>query len=184
MRRVALAVAGARGSCRRRRRRRAAHHAPRVAAPDGTAWAHLLRDWAREIEASTNGAVRVKLYFSGIAGDEIEDARAHPPRAARRRRLGRHRLRAARRRRCACMRLAGVFQSREEAAYVIGAAAPDDRARRRRAPASRCSSTSGLGPEVLFTRTPVRSLAELRKHAAVALGRRRRRASPRRTRWA
>src|SRR5690349_1832430 len=38
--------------------------------PDGTAWARELKAAAREVESQTQGQVRWKWYFGGIAGDE------------------------------------------------------------------------------------------------------------------
>src|SRR4051812_32295447 len=43
-----------------------------TAAPDGTTWARELRAVSREVEQETEGAVRVKWYFSGIAGNELD----------------------------------------------------------------------------------------------------------------
>src|SRR6185312_4983061 len=58
--------------------------------------------------------------------------------------------------------LAGVFQSREEAAYVVERLRPTLEAETARAGFALLIAT-GLGPDVLFTRTPVHSMAELRK---------------------
>jgi len=58
--------------------------------------------------------------------------------------------------------LAGVFQSRDEAAYVMGAIHETIESEAQRAGFA-VLITTGLGPEVIFTRAPVRSLAELRK---------------------
>ncbi|MGZ3405855.1 MAG: hypothetical protein ACXVAN_05380, partial [Polyangia bacterium] len=41
-------------------------------APDGTEWARLSRNFAREVEQGTDGEVQIKWYFGGIAGDEKE----------------------------------------------------------------------------------------------------------------
>jgi TRAP-type transport system periplasmic protein len=38
--------------------------------PDGTLWSRELRTTAQEIEAKTDGAVRIKLYLGAVAGDE------------------------------------------------------------------------------------------------------------------
>src|SRR3954453_10187849 len=40
-------------------------------APEGTAWARELHALARDIETHTNGAVSMKWYLGGIAGDEL-----------------------------------------------------------------------------------------------------------------
>src|SRR5262245_24292140 len=45
-------------------------------APEGTTYARELRAFGQRVEQGTNGQVRVKWYFGGIAGDELEvDAR-------------------------------------------------------------------------------------------------------------
>jgi TRAP-type C4-dicarboxylate transport system substrate-binding protein len=40
-------------------------------APDGTVWAHELRQFARDVESATDGEVRIKWYLGGVAGDEL-----------------------------------------------------------------------------------------------------------------
>src|SRR3954463_7446180 len=40
-------------------------------APEGSAWARELAAYARDVDESTHGAVRIKIYYSGIAGDEF-----------------------------------------------------------------------------------------------------------------
>src|SRR5690242_9450561 len=49
-------------------------HLIRIAtlAPDGTGWAHEMRAFSHEVEAETHDAVRIKWYFGGIAGDDLE----------------------------------------------------------------------------------------------------------------
>jgi len=130
-------------------------------APDGSAWANLLRDWGRELEATTHGAIRVKWYFSGVTGDELAtfdgiqkgflDGMASGGMVC-------ERLAPS----LSIQGLAGVFQSREEAGYVVDRLRPTLEEETRRA-GFELLITSGLGPEVLFTRTPVRTMAELRK---------------------
>ncbi len=41
-----------------------------VLTPEGTTWSNSLRDMAKEIKASTNGDVELKIYYGGVAGDE------------------------------------------------------------------------------------------------------------------
>jgi len=130
-------------------------------APEGSAWANLLRDWARELEAASHGELRVKWYFSGITGDELESFAG----------IGKGHLDGIASGGMICERLApsmrvqglaGVFQSREEAAYVMERLRPTLEEETRRGGFELLIAT-GLGPEVLFTRTPVRTMAELRK---------------------
>ena len=130
-------------------------------APEGSAWANLLHDWARELETVSGGAVRVKWYFSGVTGDELETFEG----------IRKGHLDGIASGGMVCERLApsmkiqglaGVFQSREEAAYVMERLRPTLEQETRRAGFELLIAT-GLGPEVLFTRTPVRNMAELRK---------------------
>jgi TRAP-type transport system periplasmic protein len=130
-------------------------------APEGSAWANLLRDWARELDAVSGGAVKAKWYFSGVTGDELESFEG----------IRKGYLDGIGSGGMICERLApsmkvqglaGVFQSREEAAYVMERLRPTLEAETRHA-GFELLIVSGLGPEVLFTRTPVRSMAELRK---------------------
>ena len=131
-------------------------------APEGSAWANLLHDWARELETVSAGAVRVKWYFSGITGDELETFEG----------IRKGHLDGIASGGMICERLApsmkiqglaGVFQSREEAGYVMERLRPTLEQETRRAGFELLIQT-GLGPEVLFTRTPVRSMADLRAH--------------------
>jgi TRAP-type C4-dicarboxylate transport system substrate-binding protein len=41
-------------------------------APEGTAWAREINAFAREVEATTHGEVKMKWYLGAIAGDEVE----------------------------------------------------------------------------------------------------------------
>jgi TRAP-type C4-dicarboxylate transport system substrate-binding protein len=129
-------------------------------APDGTSWARELRAWARDVEASTNGAVRIKLYFGGIAGnEEVTLAR-----------IRREQLDGAiGSEMCTVLsptlkvgRVVGVFQSRAENAYVLARLKPTIDAELLKSGFINFGE-AGLGPEVLFTRAPVRDLATLRK---------------------
>jgi TRAP-type C4-dicarboxylate transport system substrate-binding protein len=129
-------------------------------APEGSAWANLLHSWARELETVSGGAVRVKWYFSGITGDEPETfdgiEKGHLDGIASGGMIC-ERLAPSMK----VQGLAGVFQSRDEAAYVMERLRPSLEEETRRAGFELLIAT-GLGPEVLFTRTPVRSMAELR----------------------
>jgi TRAP-type C4-dicarboxylate transport system substrate-binding protein len=128
-------------------------------APEGSAWARELAAYARDVESGSHGAVRLKIYYSGIAGDEF-DVLA---------RIKRDQLDGAIASE-SCMRLApsmkvtriaGLFQSREESAYVMSRLRSLLDAEFLRAGFINLGEAN-LGPEVLFTRRPVRNLAELR----------------------
>jgi TRAP-type C4-dicarboxylate transport system substrate-binding protein len=43
-----------------------------TAAPKGTLWAKAVDEYASHVEKGTEGAVRVKVYYGGTAGDEME----------------------------------------------------------------------------------------------------------------
>ena len=128
-------------------------------APDGSAWARELRAWARDVAVQTEGAVTVKVYFAGIGGDEFTVLD----------RIRRDQLDGIIGSE-SCARLApslrvsrviGLFQDRDESAYVLTRLKPElDRELMQSSFIN--LGEAGLGPEVLFTRQPVRSLAELR----------------------
>jgi TRAP-type C4-dicarboxylate transport system substrate-binding protein len=130
-------------------------------APEGTTWAREAHAFARDIEALTHGTIRVKFYFGGITGDEIQTTD----------RIRRGQLDGMASGGMACMQIApsmrvlrvlGVFQSRDESAYVSG---------RLRATLDEEFAKAGfvnlgeigIGPDLIFTREPARSMAELRK---------------------
>jgi TRAP-type C4-dicarboxylate transport system substrate-binding protein len=130
-------------------------------APEGSAWAKMLNDWGRELEIVSRGSIRVKWYFGGVTGDELETFDG----------IKKGHLDGIASGGMICERLApsmnvqglaGVFQSREEAGYVMERLRPslEEEARRN---GFELLIITGLGPEVLFTRTPVHSMAELRK---------------------
>jgi TRAP-type C4-dicarboxylate transport system substrate-binding protein len=130
-------------------------------APEGTGWAREAHAFARDLEALTHGSVRVKFYFGGITGDEIATTE----------RIRRGQLDGMASGGMACMRLApsmrvlrvvGLFQNRDESAYVSG---------RLRATLDEEFAKAGfinmgelgIGPDLFFTREPVRTLADLKK---------------------
>jgi TRAP-type C4-dicarboxylate transport system substrate-binding protein len=129
-------------------------------APDGTAWAHELRDWADGLEKEARGAVAVKLYFGGLAGDEPEVFD----------RIGRGQLDGALSGGHVCERVApslrvmkvpGLIRDHEEAAWALGVLRPVID-RESRANGFVTLASSGLGPVIVFSRKPARTMAELR----------------------
>ena len=86
-------------------------------APEGTGWARELKAMARDVDTATKGAVRMKWYLGGIAGDE----------AAAVGRIKRGQLDgAAGALFCGSLsptlgvtRIAGLVQSRDEALYLL-----------------------------------------------------------------
>jgi TRAP-type C4-dicarboxylate transport system substrate-binding protein len=130
-------------------------------APEGSILARELKTFANEVETETQGHVKVKWYFSAVAGDELEQAQ----------RIERGQLDGQAGGGMFCnriiptmkvTRLPGVFQNREEASDVMNRLKPqlDEEAHRS---GFVLLAGVGLGPDVIFTRTPVHSMAELRK---------------------
>ena len=132
-----------------------------TAAPDGTAWARLFRAMGRELDAESHGQIVTKWYFSGIAGSERQMLD----------RLRKNQLDVVMSGGMMCMslspsmrvtRLLGLFQSRDESSYVLG---------RLRGTIDQEFAAAGfhnmgeasLGSDMLFTRAPVQSVADLRK---------------------
>jgi TRAP-type C4-dicarboxylate transport system substrate-binding protein len=129
-------------------------------APEGSAWAREFHAFARDIESATNGEVKVKWYLDGVAGDETEQLQ----RIQRRQLDGAGfgvlcdqlvpTMRVA--------RLPGFFQDVDEAAAVINAMQPQLEEEAHQAGFTLLGNT-GLGSDLILTRTPVHDMAELRK---------------------
>jgi TRAP-type C4-dicarboxylate transport system substrate-binding protein len=129
-------------------------------APDGTVWAHQLKEFAREVESTTRGEVRVKWYLGGVAGDELATLE----------RLRNGQLDGSTGTEL-CQRLAptlraaslfGLFRNHDEEAYVLS------RIRARLDEEFHQSAFVNLGVAefgsmIIFSRRPVRSLADLRR---------------------
>jgi TRAP-type C4-dicarboxylate transport system substrate-binding protein len=132
-----------------------------TAAPDGTAWARLLRQIDDGVSSATSGAMRIKWYFGGVAGDELESAE----------RMAKGQLDGVASGGPLCEKISptmkvlgmpGLFQSRDEAAYVMHALRHEITEEAQRSGFAMLI-TSGLGPSVVFSRKPIRTLAELRQ---------------------
>ena len=128
-------------------------------APDGTSWTRELKAFARAVETGTHGRVRMKWYWGGIAGDELQVFQ----------RIKRDQLdgQAAAQ---ACesiapslriVRMLGLFQSREETTWVLRRLRDtlDEELRK----AGFVGFFAGMGTDILFTRKPVHRLADLKK---------------------
>jgi TRAP-type C4-dicarboxylate transport system substrate-binding protein len=128
-------------------------------APDGTSWARELKAFARDVETNTGGQLRIKWYLGGIAGDE--------PTAVERTRKGQldgvagaifcQQLAPAMR----VLRVPGMFESREEAFYVMGRMRADIETEMR-ASGFAFLGSAGFGFDAIFSRAPVKSLADLK----------------------
>ena len=131
-------------------------------APPGTGWAREAKAFERDIAELTKGQVRMKWYLGGIAGNELELLD----------RMKREQLDGVASGGMLCQRLAptmralrivGLFQSRDESAYVSGRLKEILDAEFLKAGFVNLGEL-GVGPDVIFSRTPVASMAEL-KHA-------------------
>jgi TRAP-type C4-dicarboxylate transport system substrate-binding protein len=129
--------------------------------PEGTGWARELRTMAREVESATAGGVKMKFYMGGIAGDEMEMLE----------RVRRGQLDGILSGSVACetnapslrvVRIPGLFQSWAETSYVLGRLRPlfEDESKRN---GFKYLGEAIVGPSILFTRTPVHDLAELKR---------------------
>ncbi|MCU1283116.1 MAG: TRAP-type C4-dicarboxylate transport system, substrate-binding protein [bacterium] len=130
-------------------------------APDGTAWAREVKAFGREIALATHDGVQVKWYLSGIAGDELQ---SHE-------RVKRDQLDGILSGGMLCQRLApsmraagmvSEFRDRNEAHYVLGRLKPIiDLEFAKESYVN--VATAGMGFSVFFSRSPVRTMADLRK---------------------
>jgi TRAP-type C4-dicarboxylate transport system substrate-binding protein len=129
-------------------------------APEGTAWAREMHTLAREIESETRGQVQLKWYLGGIAGDELTVL---------------HRIRKEQLDGTAgalfCEKLAptfkvnrvvGLFQSRAESNYVLSSLRNQLNQEFARS-GFVLLATGNFGNMMLFTREPVRTLADLKR---------------------
>jgi TRAP-type C4-dicarboxylate transport system substrate-binding protein len=128
--------------------------------PEGTPWARELRAWADAVERESKGEVAVQLILGGLAGDDLEVAeRIRKGQLDGILSFGALCQKAAPSMRV--LKIPGLFQSREEALYVIGQLKPrfDDEARKS---GFVNLADGGAGAIIVFSRSPVRTLAELR----------------------
>jgi TRAP-type transport system periplasmic protein len=130
-------------------------------APEGTAWAREGHSFERDIAELTHGRIRMKWYLGGIAGDELTMLD----------RMKREQLDGVASGGMLCQRLApsmralrvvGLFQSRDESAFVSGRLKDTFDAEFLRSGFVNLGEV-GVGPDVIFSRTPVASMADLKK---------------------
>ena len=130
-------------------------------APDGTAWARELKAFGREVAATTHDNLQIKWYLSGIAGDELQ---SHE-------RVQRDQLDGILSGGMLCQRLApsmraggmaAEFRDRDEANYVMGRLKPMLDGEFAKA-GYVVLGTAGIGFSVFFSRTPIRTMADLKQ---------------------
>jgi TRAP-type C4-dicarboxylate transport system substrate-binding protein len=129
--------------------------------PRGSAWAKIVADFADDVRRLTHGDVEVQIFWGSSAGGESQVgermARGQLDGTLSGGLLCQHFMPSMR-----VLALPGLFQSRDEATYVV-----DDLRPTLEKEAEKSGyvllGTAGLGPIVIFTRQPVTSLGELRK---------------------
>lgn len=131
-----------------------------TAAPEGSAYARELNSFSREVLRDTRDHVEAKWYMSGIAGDELTqiDRMRRGQLDGAGLALGCDRLAPS----LLAVRVVGLVRSRAEASFVM---------RRSKTRIDEEMARAGfvelglgtLGSVVAMTRTPVRTMAELRK---------------------
>jgi TRAP-type transport system periplasmic protein len=130
-------------------------------APDGSLLARELKRLADEVDTLTSGHVRMKWYFNGVAGDELEQGD----------RMMRGQLDGSASGQMFCNRIApsmrvtrlpGVFQDRDEATDAINRLQPE-LMQEAHEHGFVLLTTVSLGPDIIFTREPVHSFAELKR---------------------
>jgi TRAP-type C4-dicarboxylate transport system substrate-binding protein len=129
-------------------------------APEGTGWAREFKAFAREAEALSDGQVRLKWYFSGIAGDE-----SVVPERIKRGQLDGEAAAVT----CTSiapslrvMRVVGMFRRREETHAVIARLRPKLDEEFRKAGYVALAVT-WFGSDVAFSREPIRTMEDLKR---------------------
>jgi TRAP-type C4-dicarboxylate transport system substrate-binding protein len=128
--------------------------------PDGTAWAREAKAYDRDVELATKGALRIKFYWGGVAGDDVEVMD----------RIRKGQLDGAASGGPLCERLApstrvlgipGLFQDRDEVAHVMHLLRPVLQ-KEAQHEGFYWVGSSTLGPAVIFSRNPIRTWTDLR----------------------
>ena len=126
--------------------------------PEGTLWAREIHRFQERVDKETDGQVRFKVYFGGVAGDELQMGE----------RIRREQLDGAFSGGMLCMRAApsmrvmrvlGLFQGRAELNYVLGRLKPIIDEEFRKAGFVNLGLV-GVGPELIFSRRPIHTLAD------------------------
>ncbi len=132
-----------------------------TAVPRGSAWARVVSEFADDIERSTDGEVQLQIFWGSSAGNEAQVGE----------RIARGQLDGALSGSWMCNRampsmrvlaLIGLFQSRDEATYVVDELRPtlEKEAEQN---GYMLLATAGLGPILIFTREPIDSMSQLKK---------------------
>ncbi|HEY2745071.1 MAG TPA: TRAP transporter substrate-binding protein DctP [Polyangia bacterium] len=132
-----------------------------TAAPEGTAWAREGHSFERDVAELTHGQVRMKWYLGGIAGNELQMLE----------RIKREQLDGVASAGMLCAKLApsmralrivGLFQSRDESAFVSGRLKDTFDEELLHAGFVNLGEM-GIGPDIIFSNTPLTSFEDLKK---------------------
>jgi TRAP-type transport system periplasmic protein len=130
-------------------------------APDGSAWAREMKAFARQVDTETGGQVRIKWYFSAVAGDDLQMGE----------RIRRGQLDGVGSPGILCQRLApslrvfnlpGLVQGRSEATFVVGQLRQTLDAEFAKAGFINVG-VFNVGPTIFFSRQPIRTMDDLRR---------------------
>jgi len=130
-------------------------------APEGSSWAREFSAFARAVETRTNGGVKVKFYYNGKAGSELEVKE----------RIEKDQLDGTASGGMMCgkvmpsmnvLRVTGVFQSRGETNYVANQLRPR-LAKEAEANGYALLGMAALGASSVFSRVPIKTMDQLRK---------------------
>jgi TRAP-type C4-dicarboxylate transport system substrate-binding protein len=130
-------------------------------APEGTTWAREIHGFSVDLDAATSGALKMKWYFGGIAGSELE----------MKERLERGQLDGVASGGILCerlvptlrvLRMQALFQSRDEAMYVLSAL-NDQLVDEARANGIVLVGTSVIGNDVILLKQPAGTFDALKK---------------------
>ena len=130
-------------------------------APDGTAWARELRAFSRDLLEVTGGDVNVKWFFGGIAGSDVDAME----------RIKRDQLDGIGSGGMLCakisptysaLHLPGLYRNREEVRHIAGQLRGQFEEESHKAGLTYLGHAV-LGPNLLFSRRPLRSFADVKR---------------------
>jgi len=130
-------------------------------APEGTAWSREFRAFGREVTYATGDKVHIKWYFSGVAGDERECVQ-RIKREQLDGAIGSGNLCAELAPSMRALAIAGLFHDADEAISVMNRMKPHLDAEFFKSGFINVAE-AGMGFHVLLSRTPIRTLADLKK---------------------
>jgi TRAP-type C4-dicarboxylate transport system substrate-binding protein len=138
-------------------------HIIRIAtvAPEGSGWAREIATFVRGVDTRTKGAVKIKMYYGGKAGDERE-VKARIEKGQLDGTLSGGMLCGDVMPSMKVLRVPGVFQDRGETNYVAAQLAPR-LAKEAKANGYTLYGTAPLGASTIFSRVPIKTMDQLKK---------------------